>query len=159
MGNCSEEKKELVEKIGLHFEKEYNLAPLAARIFGLLILSPTDEFTFDEITQITCASKSSVSTNINFLLQLKNIEYFTKPGDRKRYFKISKNHLQISLGENLHKINKDIEMINLIDDYNCQFEENQSHKHQVRTIYKAYLKNQQENLTNTINKIKTIDNL
>jgi DNA-binding transcriptional regulator GbsR (MarR family) len=33
------------------------------------------------------ASKSSVSTNLNLLLKLGKIDYFTLPGDRKKYYR------------------------------------------------------------------------
>ncbi|MDT0294473.1 GbsR/MarR family transcriptional regulator [Mesonia ostreae] len=158
MQSCSEKKQKLVERIGIHFEKKMSITPLAARILGLLILSPTEDLTFDDITKITCASKSSISTNINLLLQLKSIEYFTKPGDRKRYFRASKNHLEIALNDTLDKVKADLEIIDLIDKFNkiSEKEKELEHKHQVRLLYKEYLNNQQNNLKKTIEKISEI---
>jgi DNA-binding transcriptional regulator GbsR (MarR family) len=153
MISCSEEKKKLVEHLGIHFERESNITPLAARILALLILTPSEGLTFDEITQITGASKSSISTNVNLLLQLKNIDYFTKPGDRKRYFKVSKNHLEINLNENLLKVNRELEIIDSIDQFNRKYEDDQSEKRKIRQLYQEYLRSQQENLKEAIKKI------
>src|SRR5690625_2863635 len=86
MKECTAEKKEAVESIGLHIEKRTQIAPLAARIQALLILCSDKGKTFDEIVEFTQASKSSVSSNLNLLLQMQSAEYYTVPGDRKRHF-------------------------------------------------------------------------
>ena len=41
---------------------------------------------------ILCASKSTISTHLNHLQDLNKIEYFTKTGDRKKYFIINKGY-------------------------------------------------------------------
>lgn len=84
------EREELIEMFGIHFESLYNIPPLGARILGMLILDCCKEgFTFEEITEKMGASKSSISTNLNLLLKLGKINYYTLPGDRKKYFKPS----------------------------------------------------------------------
>ncbi len=85
------EKNRLTEELGVIMEKKYKLAPVAARILSTLILSGKPGLTFDELVQQLAASKSTVSTNLEFLQQNRRIEYFTKPGDRKRYFKLNTN--------------------------------------------------------------------
>ncbi len=85
------EKNRLTEKLGVLMEKKYKLAPVAARILSTLILSGKQGLTFDELVQQLQASKSTVSTNLEFLQNIKRIEYFTIPGDRKRYFKLNAN--------------------------------------------------------------------
>ncbi|WP_324024930.1 transcriptional regulator [Maribacter sp. BPC-D8] len=84
-----EHKQRLIEELGVHFEAEYSLPPLAARIFGNLVVTDELGLTFDDCQMKRGASKSSISTSLNLLLQLEMITYFTKSGDRKRYFKIS----------------------------------------------------------------------
>ncbi|MDF4203432.1 transcriptional regulator [Maribacter sp. SA7] len=84
-----ERKQRLIEELGVHFEAEYNLPPLAARIFGNLVVTEEIGLTFDDCQNKRGASKSSISTSLNLLLQLGMITYFTKSGDRRRYFKIS----------------------------------------------------------------------
>lgn len=78
---------ELIERIGVHFEKE-GLQPVAARILSLLMVSDKEEQTFDEIRETLKISKSAASNGINLLLKIGELEYITKLGDRKRYFKL-----------------------------------------------------------------------
>ncbi len=80
----SQKQKELIEQIGIYFEQ--GMQPAAARILALLIVSDQNSFSFDEIRELLKLSKSATSNGINFLLSLNKIEYFTKSGDRKRYF-------------------------------------------------------------------------
>ena len=126
---CSEYKKKLIEEIGLHFELTHQISPLAARIYAIMILSPYDGHTFDEILEITQASKSSVSTQLNLLVQLKKVEYFTKPGDRKRYFRASKKYLVNTLEEHVQTINQEIKMVNKIAEFNAEFNKHKYEEH------------------------------
>lgn len=154
MDCCSPEKRKLIEEIGVHFEKTQNLAPLAARIYIIMILSPNDGHTFDEIIEITEASKSSVSTQLNLLLHTNKVEYFTKPGDRKRYFRASKTYLKNNLQENLENVSEDIRIIELIHGFNA---ENNKEKFKITggvgRLYKEYLIAQKEILERTIEKM------
>jgi DNA-binding transcriptional regulator GbsR (MarR family) len=71
-----EEKQELIEMFGIHFEHQYNIAPLAARILGFLIIDGCKSgLTFEELVSKLKASKSSISTNLN-LLQKMNLILF-----------------------------------------------------------------------------------
>ena len=90
MSEIQREKEELIEMFGVHFESLYNLPPLGARILGTLIIDCCRTgMTFEELVERMGASKSSVSTNLNLLLKLGKINYYTLPGDRKKYFKPS----------------------------------------------------------------------
>lgn len=82
----NEEQKHLVEKIGLMHESE-GLSPAVARVMGLLLVSNKVELTFDEIRETLNLSKSATSNALNISMKLNRVEYITKPGDRKRYFK------------------------------------------------------------------------
>lgn len=96
----NDKKKIFIEKIGVRVEK-MGYSPVAGRIFGTLLLAEPPHMTFDELCEALSASKSSISTNLNFLMKDSDsiVEYFTLPGDRKRYFKISttnwKSHLNM----------------------------------------------------------------
>lgn len=87
--NICHKKMSLVEKLGVHLEKREQLAPVAARILAYIILTGKKGTTFDEMVQVLCASKSTISTHLNHLQDLKKIIYFTKTGDRKKYFMIN----------------------------------------------------------------------
>jgi DNA-binding transcriptional regulator GbsR (MarR family) len=72
-----EHKQRLIEELGIHFEAEYSLPPLAARIFGNLVVTDEDGLTFDDCQMKRGASKSSISTSLNLLLQLGIIDHNT----------------------------------------------------------------------------------
>ncbi len=72
----------------MHFERLYNLPPLAGRILSELILGGHNQpLTFDQILERTQASKSSVSTSLKLLLRQKRITYACQDGQRRKYFK------------------------------------------------------------------------
>ena len=83
----NKKKKELIERIGIFVEGS-GLPPVVARIIGLLLISGKQELTFEEIYDSLEISKSAASNAINLLLRTHKVEYITKPGDRKRYFKV-----------------------------------------------------------------------
>jgi len=82
----TEKQMQLIEKIGV-FSTENGMQPSAARIGALLLVSNKVELTFDEIRTTLNLSKSATSNGINLLLTARRIEYVTKNGDRKRYFR------------------------------------------------------------------------
>jgi len=84
-----EKKNELIEKLGVHLECSEQLAPVAARILSYLILTGKKGASFEELLINLCASKSTISTQLSNLQNLKKITYYTKPGDRKKYFTTS----------------------------------------------------------------------
>lgn len=158
MSCCSQEKKKLIEEIGVHFEQVHQLPPLAARIYAIMILSPKDGHTFDEILEITSASKSSVSTHLNNLLHLKKVEYFTKPGDRKRYFRASSYYLKNTLIEYKNSITEELRMMDKVIEFNKRnnlkhFEKNG----EISQLFKEYLIKQRENIQDVIEKMSNID--
>lgn len=93
------QKKELVEKLGVHFESKHRVAPVAARILSYVVLNGKNGATFDDLVTNLCASKSTISTHLNHLQVIKRIVYFTKPGDRKKYYTINNDGIIQSLSE------------------------------------------------------------
>jgi len=88
-----EEQKSLVEELGVYFHNLEDMSPLSARIFSLLILIGEEGTCFDELVENLGASKSSISVNLNLLQTKGVIRYFTRTGDRKRYFIISEDYI------------------------------------------------------------------
>ncbi|MCM4160175.1 transcriptional regulator [Antarcticibacterium flavum] len=111
------EKMELIEQMGVLFEKE-NLAPLAARIFATVILTGKQGITFDELVNDLNTSKSTVSTHLEYLQATNRVQYFTKTGDRKRYFTINPSL-----------------MVNVLDDMLVKWE-SQKNVHEKVLVYK-----------------------
>lgn len=106
MEAIQKEREELIEMFGIYFESLYNLSPLAARILATLIIEGCKSgLTFEYLVEKLSASKSSISTNLNLLLKMEKISYFTIAGDRKKYFKSApinerlKNYLKIMKSE------------------------------------------------------------
>jgi len=88
MSDIRKERDELVELFGVYFQDAHHLPPLGSRILATLILdSCGNKISFEDLVERMGASKSSVSTNLNLLLKIGKISYYTLPGDRKKYYK------------------------------------------------------------------------
>ncbi len=148
-------KEELVEELGVHFENLYHLPPLASRIYAILILNGYGGLTFEEIMDLTEASKSSVSTSINLLIQTNKVAYFTKAGDRKRYFKNKKNHLKLRLSNYLTLIDTEIELFQKTSGYMKTMEPKSYEENLCYTsIYIDHLKESKKILETTLAKLE-----
>lgn len=112
------EKLALVEELGVHFECSDNLTPLASRIAVYLILTGIKGATFEELVEKLEASKSSISTNLQLLQSNGRITYYTKSGDRKRYFKITPDHIISRLDEKIDLWKKEMKNHQKILAYN-----------------------------------------
>ena len=144
----------LIEEIGMHFETMYGIPPLAARIYATLVLSTRDGKSFEELTEQMGASKSSMSTSINLLLQLDKIEYYTKPGDRKRYFRKKANYLKMRLENYIKIIDREMVLFDKTFDYLKEnnpsaFEEGAP----IKEVYHDYLEKSKQLMQDTIHKL------
>ncbi len=93
----------LIEKLGVYFEREEHLAPVAARIFAHIILTGKVGVTFDSLVDDLQASKSTVSTNLSHLQNLEKISYFTKTGNRKKYFIVNPDTFIKGINNMIHR--------------------------------------------------------
>lgn len=154
------EKEKLIEEIGVYFEKSHLLPPLTARILALLILCPRDGHSFDDVVELTKSSKSSVSTSINLLLQNGSIEYFTKHGDRKRYFRSTRNYLEVSLKKYKDRVAEELKISEKISEYNRIYNETKYLNYkEIGDLYREYLRKSYENLESTLEKMSQIENI
>ncbi|RKS55293.1 DNA-binding transcriptional regulator GbsR (MarR family) [Gillisia mitskevichiae] len=112
-----ERKNKLVERLGVFIENEDNMAPLEARIFSTLILTGKGGSTFESLVKDLNASKSTICTHLNTLQASGRVSYFTKPGDRKRYFNVTPNRLVQVMNEMLEKWNKQYDIHSDIIEY------------------------------------------
>lgn len=156
MTKVSKKQKELIEEIGLGIEGRLGLSPLAARIYALLTLSSYDGLTFEEIREIIGSSKSSTSVNLNILTQLQYVAYHTKPGDRKRYFKVSK-YFQLKSLEHFHQsLKNEIALVDKITAFNkTHYPEKFVDEKSLGKIMQGYFREQQKLVKSTIKKIST----
>ncbi len=151
---CSQEKKDLVEELGLFFQNRHNLPPLAARIYAVLLLTSNEGYTFDELMEITKASKSSVSTNLTLLISLKFVDFYTKTGNRRRYFRSNGSYVKNMLQERIESVSKELAIADKVNAFNRN---NNPDKYQQRgyigTIFQSYLVLEKENLERAIQNI------
>lgn len=123
------QEKELVERLGIVIEQQDKLAPVAARILSYTILKGKRGTTFDDLVTSLCASKSTISTHLNHLQDLKKILYFTKPGDRKKYFVINEDTIIQNIDNMVESWNQQKELhveIKVYKEAVNHLEENQS---------------------------------
>lgn len=156
---CFQENKNLVEELGLFFQEYHKFPPLASRLYVIMILSSSDGFTFEELMKLTQSSKSSVSTNLNLLVSLKFVDFYTKPGKRKRYFKTTGSYVKNMLNEHVEAITTELKMVEKINAFNSicnplKFEQ----KGYVGTIFQSYLVSAKKNTEETLEKIASFPN-
>jgi predicted transcriptional regulator len=84
----SKNRTEFIEESGVFFS-HLGLTRMAGRIFGYLTVTDKEDISFDELTQVLYASKSSISTNVRTLTQLGFIRPVTHGGDRKTYYSLT----------------------------------------------------------------------
>lgn len=118
--------------MGVHMETREQLAPLAARILANLVLKGKKGETFENLVQDLNASKSTIFTHLTTLQASHRITYYTKPGDRKKYFILSPNALIHSMDEMLENWNDErdihLEIVNFKTDINKRFPEDSDEK-------------------------------
>lgn len=157
MEKLSKEYCLLIEDIALVIEDRANLSPLAARIYASLILASNEGMTFDDITVLNQASKSSVSNNMNVLIKLKYIEYYTKPGQRKRFFKASDLYLKTALEKYNELFDKEIKVVEKINDFNKKNNPEKFKKEEsFGSLYQEHLNATKEGFKNKINQISNL---
>ncbi len=86
MDELKQQRSELIELLGVYLEQERQVAPLAARILATLIINGNLGTTFEQLVHELEASKSTISNHLTMLENNQSIIYFTKCGDRKRYY-------------------------------------------------------------------------
>jgi len=83
----NKDQQELIERVGVAYEN-HQMAPAPARVAALLLVVPQAELPFEDISRLLNLSKSATSNAINLLLTINRLEYITKPGERRRYFRV-----------------------------------------------------------------------
>jgi len=122
------QKKKLIESLGVYFEQEKLIAPLAARIIATLIVNGSQGTTFEQLVTDLEASKSTVCTHLNALEAQQRISYFTKCGDRKRYYAMAPGYISRKINTTLSMWHKEKELqkqlLSYKQDYNKSNSEN-----------------------------------
>ena len=104
--------KELFREMVNFYGEVFHLPPLAAKIYAYLIFDFEREgVSFDEFVDIFCASKSSISSNLNLLLNLNIIKDFNKIDERKRFFVMNEQYMKIRFEEIIVKMEREISIL------------------------------------------------
>jgi DNA-binding transcriptional regulator GbsR (MarR family) len=87
--------------------------------------------------------------------RLNYVEFYTKSGDRKPYFRGTNNYLKLTLQKYLQAIEKALKLVKNINQFNIKynptkFVENES----MGIFFQEYLAAQKENLKQTIEKMR-----
>lgn len=140
--------KDLFCEMVKFYGKTYNLPPLAAKIYSYLIFDfERKGVPFDEFVEIFAASKSSVSTSLNLLLNLNIINDFNKIDERKRFFVMNEKYMKIRFEEIIAKMESELAIINKLKDFRKGADENALKKYE---IYKYFFQNNIKNIKSTI---------
>ena len=131
----------------------FSLPPLSAKIYAYLIFDFDKKgHTFDDLVETFCASKSSVSSSVNFLLNANLIKTINKIDERKRYFIINEDFVKIRFEEIVNRMKREIKILDQLIEHREQEKENISQSERYK-IYKSLLEKNIENIENTLNKL------
>ncbi len=158
MEEIQKQRGELIEMFGQHFENISHLPPLGARILAMLILdSCSRHYTFEDLTEVMGASKSSISTNLNLLLKMGKISYYTQPGDRKKYYRPS--DFSERFGNYLKMISFEKEIIERLLDYRKNTITCHASRFELEKCmaYKEHILEMEDLLNKSIDKFKEIE--
>lgn len=97
--DLNSEKNQLIKRLAVYMEGKDKLAPLAARVYSTLILTGKKGLTFDELVKSLDASKSTICTHLKVLQSREMVSFYTAPGERKRFFTVAPNRLNILIEE------------------------------------------------------------
>lgn len=150
------EKKLLVEEMGVYFETCDTLSPLSSRIFAYLALTLEDGVSFEELQEALEASKSSISTNLQLLQSMGRIGYCTRPGDRKRYFKIDDEQIINRLEDKIETWNHEKNLHKKVLDYKRKAQETLDSKevNQIKFQYNEHYISFIESMIENLEKLK-----
>ena len=152
------EKEELIEMMAIHLQNQHSISPLCGKIWATLILEgKSTGLTFDYLVEKLQASKSSISTHLNFLLKTDKIYFSTIEGDRKKYFRA------FPFSERFERLLKNMEfekkLIEKIISYKCKEEVSDENKCALDNIkaYKSHLNEMEKITIKIINDLKQIE--
>lgn len=101
--------KEIFREMVKFYGEAFHLPPLAAKIYAYLIFDfDRKGVSFDAFVDIFAASKSSVSSNLNLLINLNIINDFNKIDERKRFFVMNENYMKIRFQEIIEKMDREL---------------------------------------------------
>lgn len=114
------EERNIIERYAPHIKRSHNLPPIAARILVALMIHGSKGLSFEQLVELIQASKSTISNNINTLINMERVTYYTKSGDRKRYFKLDVNIFKKHIDKVIKNNEVEIEMIDFMSAFKLE---------------------------------------
>ncbi|MEC5157561.1 transcriptional regulator [Chryseobacterium sp. MP_3.2] len=110
--------KQIFREMVSFYGDAFHLPPLAAKIYAYLIFDfERNGVSFDEFVEVFAASKSSVSSNLNLLLNLNIIKDYNKIDERKRTFVMNEKYMKIRFEEIALKMERELAILNKLKDF------------------------------------------
>lgn len=143
--------KQIFRDMVKFYGETLHIPPLAAKIYSYLIFDFEKKgICFDEFVQVFAASKSSVSANLNLLLNAKLIIDFNTIKERKRFFRINENYMTIRFEEIITKMKQEISILDQLHEFCKSKDEEQIQRFE---IYRTLLNRNIKNIEETLHKI------
>lgn len=152
MMDCSVKiNQEIFRDLVSFYGETFRLSPLAAKIYAYLIFDFKREgISFDEFVKVFAASKSSVSSSINILLNAKLITDFTPMSERKRLFIINEDYFKLRFEAIVSRMKQETQILNKLQDFRRNCDDNSQEKFE---IYISLLNKNIDNIQQTLTKI------
>ena len=140
--------KEIFREMVKFYGEAFHLPPLAAKIYSYLIFDfDRKGVSFDEFVEIFCASKSSISSNLNLLLNLNLITDFNKIDERKRFFVLNEKYMKLRFEEIIEKMDRELLILNQLKDFRNTDDEEALRKFEIYTnLFKKNITNIKDSL-------------
>ncbi|MFY1046359.1 transcriptional regulator [Chryseobacterium sp. GP-SGM7] len=128
-----------------------NLPPLASKIYSYLIFDfDKVGITFDEFVEVFSASKSSVSTSLNVLLNAELIIDVNKMDERKRYFFANDDYKKIRFEKIVQKMQDELKLLDDLKNFRKTEHKDTDDRNEA---YKALLNKSISNIQESLNKL------
>jgi DNA-binding transcriptional regulator GbsR (MarR family) len=144
---------EIYQKLIDFYGDLFNLSPLSAKIYAYFIFDfEKNGLTFDDLVDTFCASKSSVSASINYLLNSNLIKTINKIDERKRYFVINDDFVKMRFEEIANRMKQEIKILDQLNKFKAEqlADGNLSERYY---IYKSLLEKNIDNIEDTLQKL------
>lgn len=126
--------KEIFSEMVNFYGDVFHIPPLAAKIYAYLIFDfERKGVCFDKFVDVFSASKSSVSSNLNLLLNLNIINDFNKIDERKRFFVMNENFMKIRFEEIIEKMERELSILHNLKDFRNTSDESALGKFEIYT--------------------------
>lgn len=143
--------EEIFQDMVRFYGETFNLPPLSAKIYSYLIFDfERKGICFDDFVSIFSASKSSVSSNLNILLNAELIKDFNTINERRRLFVINDNYITIRFSAIINKMKQELLILDNLQKFRGCPNEDDVKRFQ---IYRQLLNKNIQTIEETLDKI------